>query len=569
MALQAGLWLFLLLPVTVVTGPLTTPEGKPDQSQDLTPLPPWPERSGGELESESTAPLPKGETSGSILTSSDHLSGHVPCVEEQPQSQDALSDFLLALRESWESQSELGKEELARFGICSHSDGVPLQQFSSLVTQAQKAHKKNTGPGYFHTKREHWDVEENGKFTLTLHLTRLCKHYQQSTVASIMLLFFVDTINTEGLNIKFSSHALQPNKQTVCVSKGTQFVVLPTGHAEIFGHGHLKLRIAVGSQEDGEQKMGLADFQGIMAKKDAKTSIPLSPVVVFFTHESTSELQTPPSNRTFFFLCELQKFLSQVLPLKDLGSSVQEDAPVSESVLHSLPPLTLGVSSSESVLLELINSSGPTVFSFPRDCLVLQKHQVELDLNPELLSVLRLRLHEALAQIRTEEAGHSVMVDKLQVLTALTALPGHGEGAETGLENLREVQYRAFLLLKALQTVLGTWAVERAQRTARADQITPTSQCGLQSLTVSLEKYVLHPPIANINNCEGPCHFPPNISNNHALLLSRHRLSGQPLTRTLCCVPVDYDNLCVIEVGFEGAIISYKTNMIAKKCECR
>ena len=45
--------------------------------------------------------------------------------------------------------------------------------------------------------------------------------------------------------------------------------------------------------------------------------------------------------------------------------------------------------------------------------------------------MLRLRLDEALAQVRTEEAGRSVM-DKLQILTALTALPGGEEGAETG-----------------------------------------------------------------------------------------------------------------------------------------
>ncbi|KAL7866661.1 hypothetical protein AOLI_G00144750 [Acnodon oligacanthus] len=570
MAVQTGLRLLLLLSVTAVTGPHATAEGKLDQSQDMTPVHPRPEHSGGELEKENTEHLPSGEISGSLFPPSQHLSGHEPCVEKQPRSHDALTDFLLALRDGWSKQSELGKEELAQFGICSDSDGVQHQQFSSLLTLGQTAHKEDNGPGYFHTKKEHWDVEENGKFTLTLHLTRPCKDYQQSMLASIMLLFFVDTVNTEGLNIKFSSHALQPNKQTVCVSKGSRFVVLPVGQAEIFRHGHLKLKIVVDSQDDSERKMGLADFQAIMVKKDTRTNIPLSPVVLFFTYRTTSELHTPPSNRTFFFLCELQKFLNEVPLQRDPASPAQEEAPVSQSVLHSLPPLTLGVSSSESLLLELINSSGPTVFSFPRHSLGLQSHRVELDLNPELLSVLRLRLDESLAQVRREEAGRSVM-DKLQILTALTALPDGEEGAETGLENPHEVQYRAFLLLKALQTVLGTWAVERAQRAARADQVGPTkpSQCRLQSLTVSLQKYLLEPPTANINNCEGPCGFPLTSGTNHAILLNSHLQSGQSLNRTLCCVPVDYDDLCVIEVGSEGSIISYKTNMIAKQCECR
>ncbi|XP_072516184.1 muellerian-inhibiting factor [Salminus brasiliensis] len=543
MGVEAGLWMLLLLLVTAGTGPIRTAEGKLDQSQELTPVHPQPGQ---------------------------QLSEPVPCVQEQQQRpHDALSAFLLALRDSWSKRSELGKEELARFGICSDSDGTEHPQLSSLLSLGQKAHEESSGPGYLHTTKEHWDVEDDGKFTLTLHLTRPCKGHQQIPVASIAVLFFVDNIKTEGMNLKFSSHGLHPNKQTVCVSKNTQFLVLTAGQTEIFTHAHLKLRIVVDAQKDSGQKMGLDDLQAIVIKKDTSTNAPLSPAVLFYTHGTNSELEAPPSNQTFLFLCELQKFLNEVLPQSNTVQT-QEEAAVSQSVLHSLPPLTLGVSSSESLLLEMINSSGPTVFSFPRHSFGLQSHRVELALNPVLLSVLRLRLGEALAQVCTEEAGYSVK-DRLQVLTALTALPDDGGGSEKGLENPREVQYRALLLLKALQTVLGAWAVERAQRAARADQEGPTkpTQCRLQSLTVSLEKYLLEPPTANINNCEGTCGFPLTSSNNHAILLNSHVQSGQPLNRTLCCVPVDYDDLCVIELDSDGTTITYKTNMIAKACECR
>lgn len=137
--------------------------------------------------------------------------------------------------------------------------------------------------------------------------------------------------------------------------------------------------------------------------------------------------------------------------------------------------------------------------------------------------------------------------------------------------NQSEVQYRALLLLKALQAVLGAWAEERAQRAVRAGQEGPPrlSQCHLESFTVSLEKYLLEPATANINNCEGACGFPLINGNNHAILLNSHFQSGQPLNRTLCCVPVAYDDLCVIELYSDSTTISYKTNMVAKECGCR
>ncbi|XP_062846699.1 protein DVR-1-like [Trichomycterus rosablanca] len=271
----------------------------------------------------------------------------------------------------------------------------------------------------------------------------------------------------------------------------------------------------------------------------------------------------------FLFLCELQKFLNEVLPQRNPklhGVTTK----VSPSVLHSLPPLTLGVSSSKSLLLELVTSSGPTVFSFPRESQGLRNNKGMLDLNPLMLSVLKARLDEALAQVRMEKAGQDVM-DRLKILSVLSALPENGGECETGLENSHEVQYRAFLLLKALQAVLSAWAVERAQRAARADQENPTKpfQCRLQSFTVSMDKFFLEPSRANINNCEGECGFPLTNGNNHAFLINSHIQTGQPSNRSLCCVPVAYDDLGVIELHDNFTVISYKTNMVAKECGCR
>ncbi len=120
--------------------------------------------------------------------------------------------------------------------------------------------------------------------------------------------------------------------------------------------------------------------------------------------------------------------------------------------------------------------------------------------------------------------------------------------------------------------VLSTWEVERAQRAARADEDGPSvsSQCRLQSLSVSLRKFLLEPSKVNINNCEGECKFPlTGSNNNHAILLNSHIQSGEPINRSLCCVPVEFDDLSVIELESESTKISFKTNVVATKCECR
>lgn len=80
--------------------------------------------------------------------------------------------------------------------------------------------------------------------------------------------------------------------------------------------------------------------------------------------------------------------------------------------LQSLPPLTLGLSSSEALLAELINSSALTIFSFASCCSMFQVHRGELTLSPALLDELRQSLTQTVTQvmevIREEDMGHGV-----------------------------------------------------------------------------------------------------------------------------------------------------------------
>ncbi|XP_036377344.1 muellerian-inhibiting factor-like [Megalops cyprinoides] len=298
---------------------------------------------------------------------------------------------------------------------------------------------------------------------------------------------------------------------------------------------------------------------------------PNSPDSRLTPERSLSTAVLAPS-RTFLFLCDLQKFLSEVLPGEKLESLPVQTAPVSLDTLQSLPPLTLGDSASEPLLLGLLNSSAPTLFSFPRQLSELQEHRVELALQPPLLAMLRLRLEEAVAQMVRESVGGRDIMDRLLRLQELSVLPREGEDPPAGTQgNPREAQYRALLLLKALQTVLGAWEEERGQRAARGGQEGPGkgNVCQLHSLTVSLKKYVLNPPTTNIKNCQGACSFPLTNTNNHVILLNSHWESGFPLERPPCCVPVDYEDLQVAELDGAGTKISIKPNVVAKACGCR
>lgn len=135
-----------------------------------------------------------------------------------------------------------------------------------------------------------------------------------------------------------------------------------------------------------------------------------------------------------------------------------------------------------------------------------------------------------------------------------------------------ERQYCAFLLLKALQTVARAYEAERGLRATRAGQMR-RNLCGLHSLNVSLEKYFVGPNAATINNCQGVCDLSPGNSlpnvNNHAILLHKQIEHGMELERPLCCVPVAYEDLEVVEWNSDGTYICIKPNMVAKECGCR
>ncbi|KTF93189.1 hypothetical protein cypCar_00007382 [Cyprinus carpio] len=474
---------------------------------------------------------------------STHSTEDVPCDDEQLAHSRAMDDFLSALN----MESELGRMGYQQFGKC--SSGTSGLQISHLV---QSLDKKRSGlKGVHATKVDIWDAEKEGDTTLTLTFPR---HAQPSSPASVTLLFSVDSIKGDGLRVKFNSHSIHPNTQ-VNLMIMTLF-------------------------DCYEPKPSVSELRDVLMRKVDGNNMSMKPVLVFLSDRD--EQRTPhlkyhgnpldeklPS-RTYLFLCELQKFLSDVLPQKE-GPTSQEGANiVSLDALHSLPPLSLGVSSTESLLSGLVNSSTPTVFVFPERQQGLQTHRVEVTLDSPLLSVLRMRLDEAMAQVKQQEVGQKV-TDRLQKLSELSALSPEGEDEEAVAKEHKRAQYRSVLLLKALQVVLSTWEVERAQRAVRADEDGPSvpSQCRLQSLSVSLRKFFLEPSKVNINNCEGECGFPLTSGNNHAILLNSHIQSGQPVNRSLCCVPVEFDDLCVIELESEGTNISFKTNVVATKCECR
>lgn len=140
-----------------------------------------------------------------------------------------------------------------------------------------------------------------------------------------------------------------------------------------------------------------------------------------------------------------------------------------------------------------------------------------------------------------------------------------------GAGEASEEQYRALLLLKTLQTVLGVREANRAQRPARAGDknLGQSNSCRLHSLTINLEAFFMAPREAVINNCQGECGFPLPNGNNHAMLLNRLAQGGDWAGRAPCCVPTEYGVLPVYEMDGDGTKISTKTNIVALECGCR
>lgn len=93
--------------------------------------------------------------------------------------------------------------------------------------------------------------------------------------------------------------------------------------------------------------------------------------------------------------------------------------------------------------------------------------------------------------------------------------------------------------------------------------------CRLRSLTVSLERFVVGPNTANINNCHGRCAFPLEKTVNHAVLLNAHIESGNVHERSPCCVPFAYESLEVVDLNEHGTLFFTHPDMVAKECGCR
>lgn len=122
--------------------------------------------------------------------------------------------------------------------------------------------------------------------------------------------------------------------------------------------------------------------------------------------------------QTSSFLCELKRFLGDVL-----SQDHPESSPLQLASLQSLPPITIGLSSSEALLVRLMNSSALTILSFASGCTMSQMHRGELALSDALLEELRQRLEQTVTQILEvirEELGHGAM-QRLRRLIELSA----------------------------------------------------------------------------------------------------------------------------------------------------
>ncbi|XP_018583560.1 muellerian-inhibiting factor isoform X1 [Scleropages formosus] len=488
---------------------------------------------------------------------------------------------------------ELSPEDRARFGVCSNLDGKTGGRIvtPSALTESFGGDPEKAALYVLHPTKELWEVDgATRRTTLLLHFQLPPPLHSARHELTPTLLFFLEgSVRTGVLSISFSSRSLLPHHQTACLSAGTQFLVLSGGKVPCGARHRLAWQITMETNwGDNGAEASAAEVQRLLKGDKPEDKAP-SPLLLLLAdrvaaddsdgpepkHAAALELShtaAPPPSETFLFLCELQKFLGEALSHTQLEPVPALPASVSLGALTSLPSMRLGSSSSEALLLGLLNSSAPTLFSFPRSASELWAHRGRLTLQPHLLSVLRLRLEETMSRMRREEAGRHGTKEQLLRLQELSALPREGAQPPGGSGNPGERQYHALLLLKALQTVLWTWEAERGQRAARGGQEGQRSRgkCQLHPLTVSMDKYLLSPSTAAINNCQGSCSdLPLERITNHAMMLNIHRNNGLPLERGPCCVPVEYEELCVAVLNSEGTEIQYKPEMVAKECGCR
>lgn len=137
--------------------------------------------------------------------------------------------------------------------------------------------------------------------------------------------------------------------------------------------------------------------------------------------EAFSRLPPRVASQTSSFLCELKRFLAGVTP----PHSYPESPLLQLGSLQSLPPLTLGRSTSEATLAALIHSPSLTVLSFGGCCSSSQVHRGELALPPPLSEELRQKLEQTVTHIMEviREEGGGEAVRRLRRLVELSAFP--------------------------------------------------------------------------------------------------------------------------------------------------
>ncbi|XP_008275725.1 muellerian-inhibiting factor [Stegastes partitus] len=476
-----------------------------------------------------------------------------------PDGQQLIQDpdsTLTALREGLGTDGEPTNSSLTLFGICSASDN---SSGSVLAELAQEIRKNQTNslevlhPAAVLLSED----DERGGLTLTFHLPQ-SPSLKLNPV--LLLLAFESSLTGGDLDVDFTSQSLQPNTQSVCISGETQYLLLTGKSAE--DNVQQKWRISAQTKSP-DMRQNLKD---LLIGGKSGNNISVTPLLLFSgqTGTDTSYARVSGSSQTSF-LCELKRFLGAVLPQQ------HPEAPALQlDSLKSLPPLTLGLSSSETLLAGIIKSSAPTVFSFTGRSSVFPVKHGELALSPALLEELRQRLEQTVAQLSEiirEEKVDDRATERLGRLREFSGI--EWKEAASG-----ETQFRAFLLLKALQTVTFSYDMQRRLRATRAGPTTGGTVCGLKSLTVSLEKHLLGPQTATINNCRGSCAFPLANANNHAILLHYHIESsssggGSSDERAPCCVPVAYEALEVMDWNEHGTYLSIKPDVIARACGCR
>uniref|UniRef100_A0A8C6SYE8 Anti-Mullerian hormone n=1 Tax=Neogobius melanostomus TaxID=47308 RepID=A0A8C6SYE8_9GOBI len=423
-----------------------------------------------------------------------------------------VDDILATLRESLEENGQLRHNSLAQFGVCTDN---------SLIAMLLSVLFNNDVYAFVLVLVK---MEEDKK---VLTLTFDSPESPQMMLKPVLILSIESMIKTSG--ISFTSPLLNPNIQIPCTSEETQYILL-TGTEGHFSQIWKIIMSQTTSPDTGKMKLCSSDHSLVRAFVD-------------LSHNS--------------FLCELKHFLVQ-------SSPQDHDAPVVNlESLQSMPSQPIGLSSSESLLAALINSSAPTILSFTQRSM-LHAHREELALTPALLAELRQRLEQTLADVLEliKENGRARM--RLQRLKQLSGFP-FSQSVQGGT-----LQYRAFLLFKVLQTASHALNTPRSQRSTRDHSSrAPRNVCGLTSLSVSLQQYVIAPTMATINNCQGSCTFPMIQGTNHVVLLNSHIASGNTNTRAPCCVPVAYDPLEVVKVEEKETSLEIEPNMVATKCECR